>query len=80
MTYETIIGIEIAGIRRGLRLTIRYGVERVDGVKEPVLDSVSLQYERKQLPAGWVLQVLGPRQLKELQEQMIRHWEARTAA
>ena len=80
MTYETIICIEIAGIRRGLRLKMGYHVEMVEGINQPILDWISARYERKQLPANWVFQVLGPRQRKELQEHMLQHWTEQTAA
>jgi hypothetical protein len=78
--YETLIGIEIAGIRRGLQVKMGYHVEMVEGINEPILDWVSVRYERRQLPANWIFQVLGPRQRKELQAQMLQHWEAKTAA
>ncbi len=76
MTYETWIGIEIAGIRRGLRLTVGYHIES----NRPVLDSVCLRRKKKQLPDSWILEVIGLRQLKELQEEMLRHWESAAAA
>ncbi len=80
MIYETWIGVEISGIRRGLRLTLAYHVEPFEGVNQPVLDSVCLRREKKQLPDSWIFDVIGPRQLKELQEDLLRHWTAQMAA
>ncbi len=80
MTYETWIGIEIAGIRRGLRLTLGYHVEHLEGATQPVLDSVCLRREKKQLPDSWIFDVIGPRQLRELQGDLLKHWTAQTAA
>jgi hypothetical protein len=80
MTYETWIGIEIVGIRRGLRFRMRYHVEIVEGTQAAIIDCLSVHYEDKQLPGDGVLKVLGHRQVKELQKEMISYWNQQMVA
>jgi hypothetical protein len=72
MTYETIIKIEIAGIRRALRVVFEYHVENVEGELLPILDEICVLTNRGNFAGKWVYQMIGPRQLKELQGRMIK--------
>ena len=80
MTYETWIGIDIAGIRRGIRIVFEYEVETINGIKQPVHDSVYLLLHKSRIPAKWVYHLMGPRQLAELQAHLIKHSKSRRAA
>ena len=79
MTYETLIEIEIAGIRRGLRLDFEYGVELVEGEMQPVHEGVSVLINGQRLPGKWVYQAIGPRQFKALDARLVKHWKSQTA-
>ena len=80
MTYETFIGIEIAGIRRGLRLEFDYHVEMVDGERLPIHDGVCVLDRGAILPGKWIYRAIGPRQLKELDGRLMKHWDSKSSA
>ena len=73
MTYETKIGIEIAGIRRSLRIAFDYHVETVEGEMQPIHDSVRLLTGERQ-SGTWIYHAIGARQLKELDGRLMEHW------
>ena len=74
------IGIEIAGIRRALRVAFDYHVEAVEGELLPVLDKICVLTNRGIVAGKWICQAIGPRQLKELEGKLIEHWNIKTAA
>jgi hypothetical protein len=78
MTYETRIEIEIAGIRRALRLAFEYRVETVEGEIQPLHEGVSVLINGQRLPGKWVYQAIGPRQFKELEARLIENWNSQT--
>lgn len=80
MTYETRIGIEIAGIRRSVRLVFEYHMEIVNGERELVHDSVAVLSDNGWLPGKWIYHLMGPRQQKELNSDLVKHWLLKSAA
>ena len=80
MTYETRIGIEIAGIRRSIPLSFRYRVENIGGIHHPIHDSVFIVKGNKRLPGEWIYKAIGVRQLKELDGKLLKHWMSGKAA
>jgi hypothetical protein len=80
MKYETFLGIDIAGIRRGIRIVFEYHVETIDGIKQAVHDSVYILLDKSRVPAKWVYQFMGSRQLDQLQERLLDHCKSKQAA
>ena len=80
MTYETRIGIEIAGIRRSIPLLFRYRVENIGGMQHAIHDSVSIVSGSKRFPGEWIYKAIGARQLRELDEQLLEYWKCGNAA
>jgi hypothetical protein len=80
MTYETRIEIEIAGIRRGVRLAFEYHMEKADGARRIVHDAVTMLTERKRMPADWICLLLGPRQRNEINSRLLKNRKSATAA
>ena len=78
--YETGIGIEIAGIRRSRRLAFDYHVEMVDGERLPIHDGVCVLDRGAILPGKWIYRAIGPRQLKELDGRLMKHWDSKSSA
>jgi hypothetical protein len=76
MTYETKIRIEIAGIRRSLRIAFDFHMGTVDGERQPIHDSVRV-LTRDRLPGTWIYHAIGVRQLKALDGRLIAHWASR---
>ena len=76
MIYETRVSVEIAGIRRSLRIAFDYHVETVEGEKLPIHDSVRV-LTGKRLSGKWVYYAIGDRQLKKLDSRLMEHWESR---
>ena len=79
MIYETRIGIEIAGIRRFLRIAFDYHVETVDGERLAVHDSIRV-LTGEQRSGKWIYNAIGARQLKELDCRLLEHWKSKNAA
>ena len=73
MTYETKIGIEIAGIRRSLRIAFDYHIGTIDGERKPIHDSVRV-LTGDRLSGTWIYYAIGARQLKELDGRLIENW------
>jgi hypothetical protein len=80
MTYETRIEIEIAGIRRGVRLAFEYHIEKADGASRIVHDAVTILTDRNRMPADWICLLLGPRQRKEINSRLLENWKSATPA
>jgi hypothetical protein len=80
MKYETFLGIDIAGIRRGIRIVFEYHVETIDGIKQAVHDSVYILLDKSRIPAKWLYQFMGSRQLDRLQEHLLEHCKSKKAA
>jgi hypothetical protein len=80
MTYETKIEIQIAGIRRIVRLAFEYHMETVNGNRGLVHDSAAVFSDDRWLPGNWIYHLIGPRQLKELDSDLIKHWRMKIAA
>ena len=80
MTYETRIGIEIERIRRFIRVEIDYHVETVDGKRQPIQDAIRVLSNEGPMPGSWVCLAAGPRQLRELDGRLLKHWESGNAA
>jgi hypothetical protein len=76
MTYETKIGIEIEGIRRSIPLEIKYRVEAIKGKPELIHDSVSVLFGEDRLSGEHVYDLLGVRQRKGLEDQLLNHWKS----
>ena len=76
MTYETRIGIEIAGIRRSIPLSFHYRVEKIGGRQHAIHDSVHILNGNQRLPGEWIYKAIGTRQLRELDEQLIEYWKS----
>jgi hypothetical protein len=80
MTYETKMGIQIAGIRRSVRLVFEYHIEIENSVREIVHDSVTVLSDDRWQAGNWIYHLLGPRQMKELDSDLIKHWLLKRAA
>jgi hypothetical protein len=78
--YETRIGIELAGIRRSIRLAFEYHIEKADGASLIVHDAVAILTDRKRMPADWICLLLGSRQRKEINSRLLENWKSATAA
>jgi hypothetical protein len=76
MTYETKVGIEIAGIRRSLRIEFSYQVRTIKRKRTPVQDSATVLCQGERLSGDWVFNAMGPRQLEELDRRLIAHWKS----
>jgi hypothetical protein len=76
MTYETKIGIEIEGIRRSIPLKIKYRVEAIKGKPQLIHDSVSILCGEERLPGECVYDLLGVRQRKGLEDQLLENWKS----
>lgn len=79
MKYETFLGIDIAGIRRGIRIVFEYHVETIDGIKRAVHNSEYFLLDKSRVPAKWIYQFLGERQLDQLQERLLEHAKSKAA-
>jgi hypothetical protein len=75
MTYETKIRIEIAGIRRSLRIAFDYHIGTVDSERQPIHDSVRI-LTGDRLSGTWIYYAIGARQLKKLDSRLMEHWES----
>lgn len=80
MTYETKMEIQIAGIRRSVRLVFEYHIEIENGLRETVHDSVAVLSDERWMPGNWIYHLMGPRQLKELDSDLFKHWRLKNAA
>jgi len=80
MTYETKISIEIAGIRRSIRIAFQYHVESIGGEMQVIHDSARVLSDDGTLPGQWVYEAIGPRQLKQLHGDLLDHWNTQQAA
>ena len=80
MTYETSIGIEIAGIKRSIRLEFNFHVEMVDGERLPIHEGVRILDKGMRASGTWVYDAIGPRQLKELEARLMHYWDGRKTA
>jgi hypothetical protein len=76
MTYETKVGIEIAGIRRSLRIEFKYEVKTIKRKPAPVHGSATVLCQGERLPGDWVFNAMGPRQLEELDRRLVAHWKS----
>ncbi len=76
MTYETKVGIEIAGIRRSIRIEFKYKVQTIKGKPTPVHASATVLRQRERLSGDWVYDALGDRQLEELDRRLVEHWKS----
>lgn len=79
MKYETFLGIDIVGIRRGIRIVFEYHVETIDGIKQAVHDSVYILLDKSRVPATWLYQFMGSRQLDRLQQRLLEHYKSEAA-
>jgi hypothetical protein len=73
VTYETMIGIEIAGIRRAIPLRFQYRIKTINGKRTPIHDSVAILSGGRRLPGDWVYEAIGVRQLMELDDLLLAH-------
>jgi hypothetical protein len=80
MKYETFLGIDIAGIRRGIKIVFEYHVETIDGIKQAVHDSVYFLLDKSRVSAQWIYQFLGERQLDQLQGRLLEHSKSKKTA
>ncbi len=80
MIYETKISVEIAGIRRSVRIAFEYHVESISGEMQVIHDSARVLSDEGPLPGRWVYEAIGPRQLKQLHGDLIEYWNTQQAA
>jgi hypothetical protein len=78
MIYETLIGIEVAGIRRSIPVAFTYRVRAIKGKPTAIYESAVFRLESSRLPGNWVCDVLGPRQLGKLEGELLAQWAAET--
>jgi hypothetical protein len=69
------IVIEVAGIRRSVRLVFESHREFIDGKQEFLHDSVTLLPSNDRMPADWILALMGPRQRKEFDSHLLKTWK-----
>jgi hypothetical protein len=76
MTYETWISIEMAGIRRGIRMVFEYHIKEINGKPQLLHDSVTALCGEERRSGEFFYDFLGLRQRKELEDRLLDHWKA----
>ena len=76
MTYETKIGIEIAGIRRSIPVEFKYRIKAVKGKLVAIHESTTVLRWGKRSSGEWIFDAIGTRQLGELDSRLIEHWRS----
>jgi hypothetical protein len=76
MTYETRIGIEIAGIRRSIRVEFKYRIKAVKSKPVAIHESATVCCWGERSSGEWIYDAMGTRQLEELDSRLIECWKS----
>lgn len=76
MKYETWVGIEVGGIRHGIRMVFDYRVEAIKGKPQIIHDSVIALFGEERRSGEGIYDFMGLRQRKELEDRLLDHWKS----